>query len=238
MANALTGFALYSALSDQVYPRAYVDKHADQPLDIAGDGSPTDQTANVIPGQTLAKPIDELKLGTNLLTADRFQFDNNYIYDIATGFVAMVTTSGDGKYTVTFRGTDAGDASFATLVGAFFGIPSPTRLDQLDWNTDLLLGKGKGLNDFQVQDAINLTKAVIAKANGAPVTVAGQSPGGGLASIVSSVLGVTGYSLDPTLFGKQVSRRGGHGDSEAASAILSAPGTPRRSRLAMAALDG
>ena len=52
MANAPNGFALYSAFSQRVYGRAYVDKHADQPLAIPVDGSPmtgeTDQTGIVI----------------------------------------------------------------------------------------------------------------------------------------------------------------------------------------------
>ena len=37
MANALTGFALYSALSEQVYRRSYRDQYADQPLTVQED---------------------------------------------------------------------------------------------------------------------------------------------------------------------------------------------------------
>ena len=190
MANALSELALYAALSEQVYRRAYVDKHADQPLAVDGDGSPEEQVANAIPGQTLIDPKG-LNHAGDQLTQGRFLFDNNYIYDVSNGFVAMVTQGADESYTVTFRGTDAGDASFWTLASAtVFGVSTPVKLDQLDWNTNLLLGQGDGLDNSQAQDAINLTKAVIANANGASVTVIGQSLGGGLAGIVSSVLGI------------------------------------------------
>ena len=37
MANALADLALYSALSEQVYRRAYIKDHSDQPLTVKGD---------------------------------------------------------------------------------------------------------------------------------------------------------------------------------------------------------
>ena len=206
MANALTGFALYAALCKQVYRRAYVKDHADQPLAIPDDGSPSTGLADQILGQTLVDPKGFLQLDTDPLTKGRFLFNNNYIYDVSNGFVAMVTRTEDDKYTVTFRGTDAGDTRPSDLLDSTFGPGSPPeRLDQLDCKTNVTLGPGHGLNDSQAQDAINLTKMVIVAAGGNPknVTVAGQSLGG-LAGIISSVLGVKGYGFDPAPFGKQV----------------------------------
>jgi hypothetical protein len=55
MANALTGVALYSALSEQVYRRAYTKDQADQPLAVDGYGSPDNQTANRIAGQATSE---------------------------------------------------------------------------------------------------------------------------------------------------------------------------------------
>ena len=110
MADALTGLALYSALSEQVYRRANVKDKADQPLLFKEDGNQLGAEASIA-GQTLVDPKKVLLLDKNLLTKDRFKFDNNYIYNTATGFVAMVTKSANDKFTVIFRDTDMGDAS-------------------------------------------------------------------------------------------------------------------------------
>lgn len=114
MADALTDLALYSALSEQVYRRANVKDKADQPLTLQEDGNQLGGEPSIA-GQKLVAPELVLKLNTNPLTAGRFQIDNNYIYNTATGFVAMVTLGADGRYNVTFRSTHAGDSSFWTL---------------------------------------------------------------------------------------------------------------------------
>jgi hypothetical protein len=117
MANALTGLALYSALAEQVYRRAREKGKTDQPLAVGEDGSKL-EAENLVTGQELVDPKLVLKLNTDPLTKDRFRFDNNYMYNTATGFVAMVTKGTDDKFTVTFRGTDAGDASQWTCATA------------------------------------------------------------------------------------------------------------------------
>lgn len=117
MANALTDLALYSALSEQVYRRANVKDKADQPLLFTEDGNQLGREP-FIAGQELVNPKRFLDLDTNPLTAGRFQFDNSYIYNTATGFVAMVTKGADGRFNVTFRSTDAGDTSQWTFATA------------------------------------------------------------------------------------------------------------------------
>ena len=117
MANALTDFALYSALAEQVYRRAREKGKADQPLAVELDGNQLGAEASIA-GQTLVDPKEVLLLDKNLLTKDRFKFDNNCIYNAAPGFVAMVTLGTDDKFTVTFRGTDMGDASQWTCATA------------------------------------------------------------------------------------------------------------------------
>lgn len=114
MADALTGLALYSALSEQVYRRAYVEGKADQPLTLEGDGNQLGGEPSIA-GQELVDPKLVLNLNTNPLTAGRSRIDKNYIYNTATGFVAMVTQGTGGRYNVTFRSTHAGNSSFWTL---------------------------------------------------------------------------------------------------------------------------
>lgn len=88
MADALTSLALYSALAEQVYRRANVKDKADQPLLFRDDGNELGAETSIA-GQELVDPKLVLKLNTDPLTADRFKFDNNYIYNTATAFVAM-----------------------------------------------------------------------------------------------------------------------------------------------------
>ena len=92
MANALTGLPLYSALAEQVYRRAYTQGAADQPLTVGGDGNPSGEPS--IGGQTLVTPAS-LQIATDPLAVGRFLTfgDDRYIYDKATGFVAMVTAA-------------------------------------------------------------------------------------------------------------------------------------------------
>jgi hypothetical protein len=212
--SELSGLTLYSALSEQVYRRSYRRDAADQPLIIPGDGGSDNLTADIsISGWSLVVPtVLNIQNDGQSSLPSQFTISGNYIYDIATGFVAMVATDGNGNYVVTFRGTDAGDFKSSTLIagalnyltGGGTAPPPANEIDDNDLTQNFLMGSGLALNQSQAQDAIDLTKAVIALAGNANnVTVTGQSLGGGLAGIVSSVLGVKGYGFDSAPFYKQ-----------------------------------
>jgi hypothetical protein len=94
----------------------------------------------------------------------------------------------DGTIYVVFRGTD------------FFGNPAlviPSELDYTDGNIPLALGTP---SNTQLEDAMALTQAAIAAAGGKPVVVTGHSLGGGLAGLVSGLLGLKSYLFDPMPF--------------------------------------
>jgi hypothetical protein len=88
--TTLTGLALYSALSEQVYRRSYASvlpggtPTSDQPIFLAGDGSgqPSDIT-----GWSL---VDPQKLNLNQSEFSWVELSGDYIYDTATGFVGRV----------------------------------------------------------------------------------------------------------------------------------------------------
>jgi hypothetical protein len=100
----LTGPALYSAFAEQVYRRSYVKGSADQPIIVGRDGAPGDLPSD-LSGWSLVAPstLNIQNKGQSSLPSE-FTVSGNYIYDIATGFVAMVAVNSSGQYVVTFRG--------------------------------------------------------------------------------------------------------------------------------------
>jgi hypothetical protein len=75
----------------------------------------------------------------------------------------MVVQQGS-QYIVVFRGTDAGNFTPETAIEGVFQAAPAADVDQDDFNADVSLSLGTGLDNSQAQDAINLTKAVIALA--------------------------------------------------------------------------
>jgi len=204
----LVGIQLAAALSEAVYRRGYDDL----PISLSDDLN-----------------LDTLDFG-NLLPvpsgiATTTDTEGTRFYYSPRGFCAMVVEK-NGQYWITFRGTDSAE-SFASGAAESLGQPQmavdPDRLTDIgDWVNNRNLGFGTSAQS-QLDDALALTQAVInnlADGDRSKVVVAGQSLGGGLASLVSAVENVKAYAIAPAPFKDQL-------DVEATFAALAQVGITR-----------
>jgi fermentation-respiration switch protein FrsA (DUF1100 family) len=191
----LTGMALYAALSEHIYRRNETLDQAIKLKDITG-------TTNPLP---VALPS-----GFNL------QSDNGYIYSNsggASGFVAMVNFI-NGKYVVTFRGTDSNLTAIKSVQEAFINgnTPAPPtgsnlyqgQLDYGDAYTSRNLASGTtAVTQWDAAKA--LVQSVIDLAGDkTKVVVTGQSMGGGLAGLASAYFGIEGDVFAPAPYKAQL----------------------------------
>ena len=201
MTNQLTGMALYAALSEHIYRR---NEELDQSIHLE----------DILPGVQTPLDVNLAALPANL----NLQKDGGYIYannGPDSGFVAMVNLI-DGKYVVTFRGTDSifsgwGSVFTSLLNGGSWQAPvGPTvvqgTLDYGDAYTSTQLGMGTA-NVTQWDAAKALVGYVIntlAQGDKSKVVVTGQSMGGGLAGLASAYWGVEGDVFAPAPYAAQL----------------------------------
>jgi hypothetical protein len=190
-----------AALAEQIYRRAA----ADQALEVGGIGLPgTDVDLGPSPP-------------TGLTTvAPGAPDDGTYYYDDKTGFVGRVVQNAGTVYVV-FRGTDLGSVpgNFDVLDWASANIPlalgtqSTAFTFSLDKTTNLAVptisveDTGNAA-ETQFDDALRLTLAAMKAAPGQRIVLVGQSLGGGLASLVSAVLGLQAYVFAPAPFANEL----------------------------------
>jgi len=213
MPDNLTQLQIATALAEDSYRRS----SSDQALSLS----------DIAPGAAnlgLSGPSE------SDLTQMGMTSDGGYWYDDFTGFVGRVVNVNNTIY-VTFRGTDmsGGGSDLATALlqaiaaGPVSGVAALLGNSSIDWrdfadaNFPLALGTTAGtLLDANLQpvapsqaatqldDALALTQAAIASAGGLPVVVVGQSLGGGLAGLVSAILNLPSYLIDPAPFANQL----------------------------------
>lgn len=104
------------------------------------------------------------------------------------GFAAQVIQV-NGGYVIAFRGTDM---SSVNLIW-----------DDGDLRTDAAIAGGAAITG-QIADLRNLITQVKALADGANITVVGQSLGGGLATLAGSAYGFQTYAYDPAPFAAEL----------------------------------
>lgn len=160
-----------------------------------------------INGQAHVKPS-----GLTFVRTNGTNNPDGFYYDDATGFVGHVSLV-NGTIYVNFRGTDlsggmldAGASAVSASVGWDWMAGNPTQVDNKDFQTNVSLGFGATATT-QMDDALALTQLALNYANDQVpplnVVVSGQSLGGGLAALVSGIMNVESYGIDPAPFQRQ-----------------------------------
>ena len=112
--------------------------------------------------------------------------DNGYWKNAASGFAGVVVVSA-GKATIVFRNVAVDDKQFWG-VGAGEG--------DTQWSSSDLAGERDNHRNALLEDALTLTRAVIAQFGAANVTVDGAAAGSDVAAQVVGAQGVEGYTFD------------------------------------------
>ncbi|NOU08153.1 MAG: hypothetical protein HOO99_18420 [Hyphomicrobiaceae bacterium] len=195
--SSLTGVSLAAALSEVVYGRNLNDL----PLSLNAIGGL---------GVTDFTPTQVTNLGFQTSTlGDAATIGTATLYFNARGFGAMVLQK-DNEIIIVFRGTDSSESfvqGFQKATSSSAGSPgsdSTLKSDIGDFANSRALSTGT-YGASQLDDALALANAVrSATSSSQHVTVVGQSLGGGLAGLVSGILGIDGFAIAPAPLSSQM----------------------------------